>query len=327
MDPRIPLGQLLLEAGTLTEHQLNEALERQKSDGRRLGILLVEAGFIDEITLTQTLSKQLNAPWVSLYHVDFSRHLLNLIPRGIAERYCLIPVYVRSSRRHGNTLYVAMNDPLNHEAMQACAASSQLPVRAMVAPPTDIRNAIRVYYGGNATLPDGTHAPTALTEPSTESDFPPSMAPGALPPNIPGPPPLPPPLVARTKAAAKASEEAPVIEVKTIPPLDDLPHASTRMIQVTLLDGTVMSLPAPKSRRRYDDDDDLPLSSSGWHHDTQLTARDLVAALRAVAHGADASEVLGSNVKWEGMFAALLSLLLRKRLVADWEFIEEFKRI
>jgi len=58
----------------------------------------------------------------------------------------------------------------------------------------------------------------------------------------------------------------------------------------------------------------------------RLTARDLLAALRAAAHGADASEVLGENVRWEAMFAALLSLLLKKHLIADWEFVEELKK-
>jgi hypothetical protein len=59
----------------------------------------------------------------------------------------------------------------------------------------------------------------------------------------------------------------------------------------------------------------------------QLTARDLVSALRAVAHGADASEILGAEPRWEAIFAALLSLLLRKGLIADWEFIEEFRKV
>lgn len=57
-----------------------------------------------------------------------------------------------------------------------------------------------------------------------------------------------------------------------------------------------------------------------------LTARDLVLALRVVAHGADADEVLGSNVRWESLFAALLSLMLKKHLIADWEFIDELKK-
>ena len=59
---------------------------------------------------------------------------------------------------------------------------------------------------------------------------------------------------------------------------------------------------------------------------TDLTARDLVSALRAVSHGADATEVLGDNVRWEAMFAALLSLLLKKHHIADWEFVEEYKK-
>ncbi len=59
----------------------------------------------------------------------------------------------------------------------------------------------------------------------------------------------------------------------------------------------------------------------------QLTARDLVSALRAVAHGVDASEILGTEPRWEAMFSALLSILLRKGLIADWEFVEEFRKI
>ncbi|MGH7295122.1 MAG: hypothetical protein ACRELB_09325, partial [Polyangiaceae bacterium] len=59
----------------------------------------------------------------------------------------------------------------------------------------------------------------------------------------------------------------------------------------------------------------------------QLTARDLVSALRAVAHGADASEILGTEPRWEAIFSALLSILLRKGLIADWEFVEEFRKV
>ncbi len=51
-----------------------------------------------------------------------------------------------------------------------------------------------------------------------------------------------------------------------------------------------------------------------------------MAALRAVAHGADASAVLGDDSRWEAMFAALLSLLLKKHIIADWEFVEELHK-
>jgi type IV pilus assembly protein PilB len=41
----------------------------------------------------------------------------------------------------------------------------------------------------------------------------------------------------------------------------------------------------------------------------------------------DASEILGTEPRWEALFAALLSVLLRKGLIADWEFIEEFRKV
>jgi len=56
-----------------------------------------------------------------------------------------------------------------------------------------------------------------------------------------------------------------------------------------------------------------------------LTASDLVQALMAKAHGKDVSSVLPDG-SWEPLFAALLSLLIRKGLIADWEFVDEWKK-
>lgn len=148
MEPtRLRLGELLVDARIITPEQLAEVLEIQKEDGRRLGILLVERGLVNETQLTQILSQQLSVPWVSLYHVDFSKRLLSMVPRDVAVKYCLVPIYVRHVRGQGDTLYVAMFDPTNVEALRICAAWSGLPTRAMIASPSDIRNAIDVYYG------------------------------------------------------------------------------------------------------------------------------------------------------------------------------------
>jgi hypothetical protein len=95
------------------------------------------------------------------------------------------------------------------------------------------------------------------------------------------------------------------------------------MMSLTLLDGTSISIPAPTKKPSKPDID----RRSGEELSDQLTARDLISALRAVAHGAEAGEILGTEPKWEAMFSALLSILLRKGLIADWEFIEEFRKI
>src|SRR5262249_21925942 len=142
--PRVRIGELLVQSRALTQERLAEALALQKSEHdagrpRRLGQLLVGKGFVDETPMTQILRRQLSVPWVSLYHVDFSRQLLNLVPREVAEAYTIVPVYVRHVRGQGDTLYVATDDPTNIEGLDRVAAYAALPVRPMIASATDIR--------------------------------------------------------------------------------------------------------------------------------------------------------------------------------------------
>lgn len=370
MAERLRLGQLLVDAGIVMPEELEVVLLRQKKDGRKLGTLLVEAGLVNETQLTQILSQQLNAPWVSLYHIDFSRQLLNLVPRAIVEQFCLVPIYVRHVRNQGETLYVAMDDPTNEEALAACRESSGLPVRAMIAPPSDIRNAIRVYYmGGRASQPslEAELAAKTGSEPRilVPEDLGPARAPlGTEPiplvqraspeppavvevpedapiavdkplraPSVPAPPP------ARQELRSVPvtfDDEGPTVEPHEIPEPRLEKKSLPKMLALTLLDGTTISLPAARRRRARTTEapppdappPDQELSEADELPDEDLlTARDVVAALRAVCHGAEAKDILGENARWEALVAALLSLLLRKHLIADWEFVEEYKKI
>jgi len=95
------------------------------------------------------------------------------------------------------------------------------------------------------------------------------------------------------------------------------------MVALTLLDGTTIQLPAKPRRKRDEDADESPSSPKFL---ANMTARDLIKALGAVAEGADAREVFGEKVPIEAICATLLSLLLRKGVIADWEFVEELKK-
>jgi type IV pilus assembly protein PilB len=403
--PRLRLGQLLVDAKLITEQALQEVLGRQGADGRRLGTLLVEGGFINETQLTQILSHQLSVPWVSLLHIEFSRQLLNLVPHDVADRYCLVPIYVRHVRHQGDTLYVAMDDPTNEVGLNACRDHAGLPVRAMIAPPLDIRNAIRVYYGSSGRPPALTSsaAQEATTTPAPARAR--AVAATPIEAEAPAKPievkaeaeaaiaaPIEAGLEAPIEAAAPQStrkaaaleqridamlsadaaaearaqaDEGPEIETREItladattraraerlraivdqaPPapaseraVDSIPQPrgrAPRMVALTLLDGTTIPLPAKRRARpepAADPDAERPppvrSEPPGPDEAHALTARDLVVALRAVAQGADGSEVLGSNERWEAMFAALLSLMLKKHVIADWEFVEELKNL
>jgi type IV pilus assembly protein PilB len=323
---RVRLGELLVDAQIITRQQLEDMLALQKRDGRRIGTLLVEAGLVSETQVTQILSQQLSVPWVSLYHIDFSRQLLNLVSQELAERYCLVPIFVRKVRGLGQTLYVAMDDPSDERAHAEVSQFSGLPVRAMIAPPTDIRSALRAYYGAgmeSSSLSEAVADAAAVAPPPAREALP---AAAAEAPRVVEAPPSPAPVVAVAPKAASTDDSGPTIEAHEIP----FPRRGSkqRMVTLTLLDGTKVNLPAksaaqPKKRLPSDP----PVTEAPAAAGEGLTARDLVAALRALSHGADATEILGENVRWEALFSALLSLMLKKHLIADWEFVEEYKKV
>jgi type IV pilus assembly protein PilB len=335
------IGELLVEAGVLSQSQLEQALFAQRKDGRKLGQLLIELGLVSEIQLTQTLSRQLSVPWVSLYHVDFSRSLLNLVSREVAEKYSLVPIFVRRVRKQGETLYVAMDDPTNEAAIEEVARAASLAVKPMIACPSDIRAAIRVYYLGEAAPPPVALAALAPPAPATqprpigsEPSGPRSAAPST--PDLSNPlsqaqsrqprkepvtlEAVPRPPAPEDADSADAAPEIEATEREVVAPK----RARAKMISLTLLDGTTISIPSGGRKSRPDTEAPAPPREE---LNDQFTARDLVSALRAVAHGADASEILGGEPHWEAMFSALLSILLRKGIIADWEFVEEFRKI
>ena len=343
------LGQLLVDARILSSEQLEAVLTTQRSDGRKLGALLVESGLVTETLLTQILSQQLSVPWVSLNHIDFSRELLGLVPLELCEKYCLVPIYVRAVRGQGDTLYVAMEDPMNEEALGACTASSGLPARAMIAAPTEIFRVLRIHCGSKvgaiasaastaagapvaassgvkaavgAALPGraaaAPRAGGAGSAPIDASAKPPKDASSdeALPaaPNVPNVPES--GVAASAPPARSAPSDAPELEVKEI----DLSQKRKRQRQLTLLDGTTIQLPSAKKRttgRRRSE----PAPADN------LTAADIMTALRAAAHGVDATDVLGESLRWEKMMAAVLALLMRKHLILERELLEELKKI
>ena len=96
--------------------------------------------------------------------------------------------------------------------------------------------------------------------------------------------------------------------------------SNPRMVALTMLDGTTVRLPARGKKA----DGDAGADGSGLAEG--LTARDLVTALRAAAQGADASEVLGKDARLEPVVAALLEVLLKKGVFADWELAEALRK-
>ena len=63
---KLRLGDLLVQAGAITEEQLMTALTEQKKSGMRLGRALISMGYVDEDKLLNILSQQLKLPYIDL---------------------------------------------------------------------------------------------------------------------------------------------------------------------------------------------------------------------------------------------------------------------
>ena len=175
-EKRLRIGELLVEAGVLNHGKLREALDLQKQQPRPLGVILVESGLVTEAQLIQALSRQLSIPWVSLWHVDVAPELLAIVSREDAEKHHLLPIYARTVTGEKPALFVAMDDPTNQDALEFVREAAGIEVRPMIAAPTDLRQAIRVLFGGEE-----------------EEDEEPPPAPPAITPRRSAPPPPPPP--------------------------------------------------------------------------------------------------------------------------------------
>ena len=136
------LGDLLVEAGVISEAQLMTALAEQKKTKNRLGDQLAAMKLVNEQQIIEVLELQLGIPLVNLYKQKIDPNLLNIISDEMARRYQLIPV-----RKEGNILVVAMADPLDYFALDDLRLSTGFEIHPAIAKKQEIKLAINRYYG------------------------------------------------------------------------------------------------------------------------------------------------------------------------------------
>lgn len=92
-------------------------------------------------TLKDKLIKQLNIPRINLSRYKLTPSLIKLIPLNLVEKYKVIPV-----SKIGNTLTVAMADPLNIFILEDLKIATNCEIKGVLASPQDLSAAIEKYY-------------------------------------------------------------------------------------------------------------------------------------------------------------------------------------
>lgn len=141
------LGDLLVEAGFITEVQLHEALAEQQQTRMRLGDQLIHRGLIAEKQLIEVLEQQLGIPQVELYKENIESDAVELVSQRFAEQHLLLPL-----RIEGNKLIVAMADPLDYGAIEELRAATGMRVEPMIASQSELLGSIKRYVGLQETV-------------------------------------------------------------------------------------------------------------------------------------------------------------------------------
>lgn len=134
------LGDLLIDAGLISNEQLQQTLQ-EKSREQKLGDALLQRGYITEQQLIEVLEFQLGIPHISLYRYPFDTSIFNIVPKEVAKRNLMIPL-----KKEGNKLFVAMADPMDFIAIDDLRLSTGFQIETAIATKDDILRAINRYY-------------------------------------------------------------------------------------------------------------------------------------------------------------------------------------
>lgn len=144
------LGDILIEERLLTQEQLAQALYEQRRTGQPLVVILIQSGLIGEEDIVITLSEQLGIPHLRVESYEIPAEVVAEVSEGIARRYHLIPV-----AKTGNSLTIAMSDPLNIVAIDDVRMLTGYEIETVVSLDSEVKKAIEKYYGGKSgTLDD-----------------------------------------------------------------------------------------------------------------------------------------------------------------------------
>ena len=158
---RVPMTEYLMQKGYLKQEQLEEASKVQAQTGKDISIILRDLGMVGEREIVEARAQEQGHLFVDLDRFSIESSAVNIVPERLVKLHNAIPV-----KKDGMTLWVAMENPNNLEAIDQIQLASGCRVRPAIALPAAIEDAIRKNYAsssGVATSDDGGSATAAVS--------------------------------------------------------------------------------------------------------------------------------------------------------------------
>ena len=148
---REKIGQLLLKYTSLTESQLNEALDIQKETGHLVGEILLRKNYIHPHDIIRVVCHQIDIPFIETINIEeIDPELITDIPINYCKHHELLPM-----AKTNHSVEIVMTDPFNFEVLNDLQTLFKKPIHVSVASPLRIADAInRVYEKANKNIVD-----------------------------------------------------------------------------------------------------------------------------------------------------------------------------
>ena len=160
------LGEVLHERGKISARDLEKALEDQQQKLSHLGELLLERGLVGKADLIAALEEVSLVPYIDIANAPVDPATLELIPREVAERLCVLPM-----RRDLSRLVVVMSDPRNAAVRKELAAMTGMTISPRLAFFAELREAIARHYSQLAAEPPSETVSVISEDSANEMEF------------------------------------------------------------------------------------------------------------------------------------------------------------
>jgi len=141
------LGEMLVEAGLMTDEQLKQAVLDHKRNNMKLGQFLVREGIVAGAQITDLISQQLK---IQKYHPDnypIDMGLTELIPAEMAQRLQAIPL-----SKTNYLLTLAMTDPTDINALDAVEVHTNMEVEPVICTYQEWNHLLGSLYGTYSSM-------------------------------------------------------------------------------------------------------------------------------------------------------------------------------
>jgi len=160
---RKKIGECLIQAGLISDEDLQVALAEHKRTGERVGLVLVRLNLATEKQITKALAYQLGFPYVSLSEEPPDPAAIVLIGKDVALKRVCVAVKLEK-----NLLTVAMSDPLLFSLVQDLEFQTGYRIKQVVATRSDILEAIETGYPDKALAKYSAPSGSGLAVPVTQ---------------------------------------------------------------------------------------------------------------------------------------------------------------